>query len=107
MPNNFSEIDWEKNKGQFRKLILQQLEDRTGFKGIENHIEVETVFTPYNWEHDLNIYKGATFSLAHNLPQMMYFRPHNRVKEIDRVVITPHPPGLKGDCKEAATAASS
>ncbi|MGM0845758.1 MAG: phytoene desaturase family protein [Bacillota bacterium] len=85
VPNNFSEIDWEQNKHAFRELIFRQLEERTEFKGIQNHIEEEVVFTPYNWEHDLNIYKGATFSLAHNLPQMMYFRPHNKVKEIDRL----------------------
>ncbi|TLS36068.1 phytoene desaturase family protein [Pseudalkalibacillus caeni] len=85
VPNNFSEIEWEEKKQDFRSLILKQLEKRTGFSNIENHIEEEVIFTPYNWEQDLNIYKGATFSMAHNLPQMMYFRPHNKMKEVDRL----------------------
>ena len=83
VPNNFSLIDWEKNKGDFRRLVLDQLERRTGFKDLEEHIEVEEMYTPTDWEMDMNVYKGATFNLAHNLPQMMYFRPPNQFKELN------------------------
>jgi phytoene desaturase len=30
------------------------------------------------------VYLGATFNLAHNLSQMIYFRPRNRFEELDR-----------------------
>ncbi|WP_226658119.1 phytoene desaturase family protein [Pseudalkalibacillus hwajinpoensis] len=83
VPNNFSLVDWEERKGDFRRLVLDQLEQRTGFKNIERHIEVEEMYTPTDWEMDLSVYKGATFNLAHNLPQMMYFRPPNQFKELD------------------------
>jgi phytoene desaturase len=83
VPNNFSLVDWEERKGDFRRLVLDQLEQRTGFKDIEQHIEVEEMYTPTDWEMDLNVYKGATFNLAHNLPQMMYFRPPNQFKELN------------------------
>ena len=33
---------------------------------------------PADWEQQYSIYRGATFNLAHNLTQMLYFRPHNR-----------------------------
>ena len=52
-------------------------------KILKQHIEVEEMYTPTDWEMDLNVYKGATFNLAHNLPQMMYFRPPNQFKELN------------------------
>lgn len=83
VPNNFSLIDWEKHKQDFRRLVLDQLKDKTGFQDIEEYIEVEEMYTPSDWEMDMNVYKGATFNLAHNLPQMMFFRPPNQFKEFD------------------------
>ncbi|MCA0988246.1 phytoene desaturase family protein [Guptibacillus algicola] len=83
VPNNFSLIDWEKHKHEFRRLVLDQIRNKTGFKDLEDHIEVEEMYTPTDWEIDMNVYKGATFNLAHNLPQMMFFRPPNQFKEFD------------------------
>ena len=34
--------------------------------------------TPQAWESEFAVFEGATFNLAHNLTQMLYFRPHNR-----------------------------
>lgn len=82
VPNNFSNINWEAEKKNFRDLILKQVENRAGLKNIENAIEMERILTPYEWEHDKHVYKGATFNLAHNLGQMMYFRPHNQYGEL-------------------------
>lgn len=88
VPNNFSRIDWEKNKMSFRQLILEQVARKTGLTDIESKIETETILTPSDWEHDKHVYKGATFNLAHNLGQMMYFRPHNQFKEIRHLWLT-------------------
>ncbi|WP_416149616.1 phytoene desaturase family protein [Salipaludibacillus sp. HK11] len=85
VPNNFSAIDWEKEKGPFKDLILSQVEKKTGIKDIKSKMEVEEVLTPLDWEQNKHVYKGATFNLAHNLGQMMYFRPHNKLAEIDRL----------------------
>ena len=49
---------------------------------LTDHIEVEESITPKTWEQDYNVYIGATFNLAHNLSQMLYFRPHNRYEEL-------------------------
>ncbi|MCA1054978.1 phytoene desaturase [Rossellomorea aquimaris] len=83
VPNNFSGIDWESEKETFRRLILDTVEAKTGFKDLEKHIEVEKMITPNNWEQDIHVYKGATFNLGHQLSQMMVFRPHNRFEELD------------------------
>ncbi|WP_226617920.1 phytoene desaturase family protein [Cytobacillus firmus] len=84
VPNNFSAINWEKEKKRVRKLILKTLVEKTGFKNLEDYIEEERIITPSQWEKDILVYKGATFNLSHQLSQMMVFRPHNQFEELDR-----------------------
>jgi len=84
VPNNFSNIDWEKEKASFRKLLLKTIEQKTNIKNIEKHIEVEKMITPNTWEQDIYVYKGATFNLGHQLSQMMVFRPHNEFEELKK-----------------------
>lgn len=83
VPNNFSEIDWKKEKESFRKLVWDQIAEKTGIEDLQAHIEFEEVLTPDDWENEKYVYKGATFNLAHNLGQMMFFRPHNHYEEFD------------------------
>jgi phytoene desaturase len=54
-----------------------------GMADIRQHIKVEHVVTPREWESDYNVYRGATFNLAHNLGQMIYLRPRNKFEELD------------------------
>ena len=82
MPNNISGIDWEKEKKAFRDKMLDLVVTRTPMKDLREHIEMERIKTPLDWEHDHNIYFGATFNLAHNLMQMLYFRPRNEFEEL-------------------------
>ncbi len=81
VPNNKSGIHWEDQKDQFRDRVLTLLENRAGFQGIRGHIQQEKVMTPLDWEDEIDVYKGATFNLAHNVGQMLYFRPHNQFEE--------------------------
>ncbi len=87
VPNNRSKINWSKEKGTFRESLLEAVETRTEMVGIRDHIEEERIITPDNWEQDFNVYKGATFNLAHNLSQMLYFRPHNRFEELENLYL--------------------
>jgi phytoene desaturase len=82
VPNNTGGIDWAKEKDAFRKLILQKIREKTELKDLEQHIEVEKVITPADWETDYSVYNGATFNLSHKIMQMLYFRPHNRFEDI-------------------------
>ncbi|HSI67899.1 MAG TPA: phytoene desaturase family protein [Planococcus sp. (in: firmicutes)] len=83
VPNNFSDIGWENEQQQFRELVLDIIEEKTEFKGLRDHIEVEKVLTPMGWQEDYSVYRGATFNLGHQLTQMMVFRPHNKFEELD------------------------
>jgi len=81
VPNNTSGIDWEKEKAPFREKVLSILETKAGLKDLREHIEVEKITTPDDWEKEFHVYEGATFNLAHNIGQMLYFRPHNQFEE--------------------------
>lgn len=83
VPNNFSNIEWKKEQSNFRNKIIEQVIKKTGFNDLEENIEVEKVITPADWENEFNVYKGATFNLSHELPQMLYFRPRNKFEELD------------------------
>ncbi|GEK33371.1 phytoene desaturase family protein [Kurthia sibirica] len=80
VPNNFSDIDWPQIKKQYRDVLIKTLESRLDLKDLEQHIEEELVFSPQDWEQQMNVYQGATFNLGHQLSQMMTFRPHNQFK---------------------------
>ncbi len=81
-PNNRSNVEWDKEEKRFKEKVLKKVQERTQMKDISEHIEVEKTITPKQWEQDFNVYIGATFNLAHNLSQMLYFRPHNRYGEL-------------------------
>jgi phytoene desaturase len=79
--NQTSGIDWNKEKKMFRDLVIRTIQAKTELKDLEQHIEVEKVITPADWEREYNIYHGATFNLSHKVSQMLSFRPHNRFEE--------------------------
>lgn len=75
-------IDWNIEKDKYKELILNHIVKKTNMKDIRDHIEVERVITPKEWEKDANVYKGAVFNLSHTLNQMLYLRPHNEFEEL-------------------------
>ncbi len=82
-PNKSANNDWQKIKESYKNKVLDMLEKRTELKDLRQNIETEIVYTPDDWEHRHNVYYGATFNLAHNLPQMLYFRPRNKFEELE------------------------
>jgi len=75
-------VDWKKEKARYRGVALRQLE-KLGIKDIEQRIRFERVVTPADWESKVDVYRGATFNLAHNFKQMLHLRPQNRFEEFD------------------------
>jgi len=70
--------DWDDLKKKTRKAVIQRLK-QFGLEDIEEHIKFEICYTPESWENACNISRGSVFgSLAHNIFQMGYFRPHNQ-----------------------------
>ena len=61
---------------------------RVGLGDIESRIRFERIITPNDWQDGMGIYRGATFNLAHNLGQMLHFRPQNRFEEFEGMYLT-------------------
>ncbi|MEQ9454795.1 MAG: phytoene desaturase family protein [Phycisphaeraceae bacterium] len=80
-------IDWNQHAKPFRRKVLDQL-TKFGLDDLEDRIRFEKVLTPPDWAVDMNIYKGATFNLAHNLQQMLHLRPNNRFEELQGIYLT-------------------
>ncbi|MGQ9590932.1 MAG: phytoene desaturase family protein [Planctomycetota bacterium] len=78
-------VDWEREAPRYRKLVLRQLA-KVGVEDLERRIRVERVVTPSDWERS-EIYRGATFNLAHNLSQMLHLRPRNRFEDLEATYI--------------------
>ena len=77
VPNLRFGIDWAKETPRYRRLALERLK-ALGLANIEERIRYERIVTPVDWRDTFSVFEGATFNLAHNLTQMLYFRPHNR-----------------------------
>ena len=75
-------VDWSRERERFRKLLLRQIA-KAGYGDIESRIGYERVITPADWDSRYEIYRGATFNLAHTLDQMLHLRPHNRFEDLD------------------------
>jgi len=87
VPNNIRNIDWATEGKSFKEKVLSKVEIQTEMEDVRDHIEVEKTISPRQWEQDYNVYIGATFNLAHNLSQMLYFRPHNRCGELKNLYL--------------------
>ena len=74
-------IDWPAETARFRALALQQLR-KIGLHDVEHRILTERIFTPQTWASEFELYRGATFSMAHSLDQMLHLRPHNRFEDV-------------------------
>lgn len=79
-------VDWTRERERFRRLLLKQIA-KAGYGNIESRIRYERVITPADWDSRYEIYRGATFNLAHTLDQMLHLRPHNRFEDLDGVYL--------------------
>ncbi|MGL4624452.1 MAG: phytoene desaturase family protein [Culicoidibacterales bacterium] len=87
MPNNVSGADWNETQVEhYRQWIFSRIETKLGVK-FQEHIQVQAVITPNDWQKNYDVYKGAVFNLSHQLTQMMTFRPHNQFEEIEGVYL--------------------
>jgi phytoene desaturase len=77
VPNLRCDVDWATEAPRYRRLALERLKI-LGLGDVEGRIRYERVVTPRVWESEFSVFEGATFNLAHNLSQMLYFRPRNR-----------------------------
>jgi phytoene desaturase len=79
-------VDWAKEENRFRDLAIAQLE-KIGITDLERRIRVEKLVSPRTWASEFSLYRGATFSMAHSLRQMLHLRPHNRFEDLDAMYL--------------------
>ena len=79
-------VDWSKERIRYRELLLRQIR-KAGYDLDPGRIRYERVLTPADWDTRYEIYRGATFNLAHSLDQMLHLRPHNRFEDLDGVYL--------------------
>jgi phytoene desaturase len=79
-------IDWNQARSSYRELLLRQVA-KAGYRDLARRIRYERVLTPMDWEQRYEIYRGATFNLAHTLDQMLHLRPRNRFEDVDGVYL--------------------
>jgi len=79
-------VDWAQERPRFRNLLLNQIK-QAGYDLDPTRIRYERVITPADWDTRYEIYRGATFNLAHTLDQMLHLRPHNRFEDLNGVYL--------------------
>lgn len=79
-------VDWASEKARFREVALRQIA-KAGFELDPKRIRFERVITPADWDTRYEIYRGATFNLAHSLDQMLHLRPRNRFEEFEHLYL--------------------
>lgn len=79
-------IDWNGAAAAMRERAFEQMERVFGLTDIRSRVRAEVQTTPADWAA-MNINHGATFNLAHNLRQMLHWRPQNRLKGFERLYL--------------------
>jgi phytoene desaturase len=79
-------VDWAKETARYREIALDQME-KIGITDVRRRIRTEKIVTPSGWAAEFDLYKGATFSMAHSLDQMLHLRPHNRFEDIGQMYL--------------------
>jgi len=79
-------IDWPAVSEAYADRILALLEERL-VPGLRESIVTRRIFTPLEFQDELNTFQGSAFSVAPNLTQSAWFRPHNRDPRIPGLYI--------------------
>jgi phytoene desaturase len=88
-PNCDAKVDWSVANTRYRADAFAQLGKYFGLSlegERDPRIECMVEYTPDTWK-GLNINKGATFNLAHNLGQMLHLRPQNKLRGFENVYL--------------------
>ena len=103
-----SKVDWEAEAPRFRDRILDYVEANY-IPGLRRDLVTSRVFTPVDFESELNAHLGSAFSLDPILTQSAWFRTHNRDPKIDGLYFVgagTHPgagvPGVVNSAKATA-----
>ncbi len=103
-----AKIDWAVEGPKYRDRIFDYLEARY-IPGLRADLVTSHIFTPADFETELNSYAGSAFSIEPILTQSAFFRTHNRDDKIPNLYFAgagTHPgagvPGVVGSAKATA-----
>ena len=103
-----ADIDWTVEGPKYRDRILAYLE-KFYMPGLSDRLVTTRIFTPLDFQSELNAHLGSAFSLEPILTQSAWFRPHNRDADIRNLYLVgagTHPgagvPGVVGSAKATA-----
>lgn len=71
-----ADLDWDTVGPAYAERIFEALEEH--LPDLRAHVVVKRWITPHTFRDDLRSHLGAAFSVAPNLTQSAWFRPHNR-----------------------------
>ncbi len=83
VPNlSLSTVDWAVEGPRYAQKILAYLEERY-LPDLRKNIVTQRLFTPQDFEHELNAHHGSAFSLEPILSQSAFFRTRNKDQNIE------------------------
>jgi len=85
VPHLGGKIDWEAEKERYADAILQSLE--TLCPDLRKHVVTKKIFTPLDFESDLDAYLGSAFQFEPVLTQSAWFRPHNVSEDVKNLYL--------------------
>ena len=86
VPNKASGLVWEEEAPRLADRVLDALE-AWGMEGLRDNIEVMHLFTPDDFESELNAPYGNAFSVDPRLTQTGWFRPHGRSEDVENLYL--------------------
>ncbi|MDB5349904.1 MAG: phytoene desaturase [Planctomycetota bacterium] len=75
--------DWDAIKEAYADRILASLEKDHLVPDLRKHLVSKLIFTPKDFETQLDAYLGSAFQFEPILTQSAWFRPHNRSEDVD------------------------
>jgi len=80
VPHLNNKIDWQNVKDRYSESILESLEKIC--PDLRKHIVTKRIFTPQDFELELDSYLGSAFQFEPILTQSAWFRPHNVSEDV-------------------------
>lgn len=87
VPNNQSDIDWEKTGSVFVDKVLQFIDERGYIPGLRERLVHQSFVTPDYFEQVLASHAGNGFGVEPVLTQTAFMRPHNRSEDVSNLYL--------------------
>ena len=77
--------DWDTLKEAYADKILASLEKANLVPDLRKHLVSKLIFTPKDFETELDAYLGSAFQFEPVLTQSAWFRPHNKSEDVENL----------------------